>query len=315
MPLARDLPDLAARLDALIRKHALSEIGDEIRRAVEPQIVLYRAEGPSSLGDMHRAARALDPSIPASWREASRRPGAVEEWERLLRADVVRKLPLGAPRLGGAPDLPPSVAWPQVDGKRLPFFAQLDCAALPRWAESPLPQDGWLWFFGGGDLGGAVAVRHWRGEASALVRQPMLVAGDALVGDYVDEAVFDWTPIAGCATTASLPDYGSDWWNEHVEPAGLDDAAIDLAEALELPAGPATGDPCGRLLGHVVGDASPAELVRYGGRAGDDWRQLLRVGSIGGHDWGDCGSVMFLIREAALRAGDFGDSYGVLYQS
>src|SRR5688500_16982517 len=136
MPIASDLPDLAARLDALIERHRLGAIADEIRRVAEPQILLYQVDTPSSLGDMHLAARALDPSIPASWREASRRPGAIDEWGRLLQAEVVRRLPVGAPRIGGAPDLPPSVAWPEVDGRRLPFFAQLDCAALPRWADS-----------------------------------------------------------------------------------------------------------------------------------------------------------------------------------
>src|SRR3954453_18858606 len=34
-------------------------------------------------------------------------------------------LPLGHSRIGGVPDLPPDVVWPTVEGKKVPFIAQL----------------------------------------------------------------------------------------------------------------------------------------------------------------------------------------------
>src|SRR5688500_4175159 len=40
------------------------------------------------------------------------------------RADV-DALPLGASRFGGVPDLPPEIAWPQIEGKKLMFLAQI----------------------------------------------------------------------------------------------------------------------------------------------------------------------------------------------
>jgi hypothetical protein len=63
--------------------------------------------------------------------------------------------PLGSSRVGGAPDLPPGLAWPRCGGQPMQFLAQLDlsraslldgCAALPR--------HGWLLFFVAADYTG-----------------------------------------------------------------------------------------------------------------------------------------------------------------
>src|SRR5439155_2070903 len=62
-------------------------------------------------------------------------------------AEVQRRLPVGASRIGFAPDLPPASAWPTHGGKKLVFLAQLDLSAMPRWEGDPLPADGWLYFF------------------------------------------------------------------------------------------------------------------------------------------------------------------------
>jgi hypothetical protein len=55
---------------------------------------------------------------------------------------------LGASRIGGPPDLPTSIAWPESNGQRLPLILQLalvDIAAFP--AARILPRDGVLLFF------------------------------------------------------------------------------------------------------------------------------------------------------------------------
>lgn len=55
---------------------------------------------------------------------------------------------LGASRIGGPPDLPSSVAWPESDGQKLPLILQLalaDITAFP--AARRLPGDGMLLFF------------------------------------------------------------------------------------------------------------------------------------------------------------------------
>jgi uncharacterized protein YwqG len=58
------------------------------------------------------------------------------------------RLPVGASRFGGVRDLPPDLAWPEADGQKLQFLAQLDFTQLPRWDGDPLPADGWLYHFG-----------------------------------------------------------------------------------------------------------------------------------------------------------------------
>lgn len=51
-------------------------------------------------------------------------------------------------RFGGAPDLPPDMPWPSVEGEPLTFVVQLDLAALAGFeAASELPREGLLSFF------------------------------------------------------------------------------------------------------------------------------------------------------------------------
>ncbi|WP_430785417.1 DUF1963 domain-containing protein [Actinoplanes sp. G11-F43] len=51
-------------------------------------------------------------------------------------------------QMGGLPRLPVGMSWPVGDGTMpLPFIASLDCAALPRVDDVPLPADGTLLFF------------------------------------------------------------------------------------------------------------------------------------------------------------------------
>src|SRR4051794_5221415 len=116
-----DLPDLRKSLDDAIARHGLTAIGDAIHGAAVPQI--WMPYDPADVGG----------------------DGG----------------PVGAPRLGGEPDLPPDVAWPTRGGKRLPFIAQLDCSTLPRWAGSPLPASGWLYAFAGGEFPLESALIHW----------------------------------------------------------------------------------------------------------------------------------------------------------
>jgi uncharacterized protein YwqG len=57
-------------------------------------------------------------------------------------------IPIGASKLGGRPDLPPDMAWPERDGKPLGFLAQFNLAEVaPYDAEKALPSSGMLYFF------------------------------------------------------------------------------------------------------------------------------------------------------------------------
>src|SRR5689334_24650881 len=59
-------------------------------------------------------------------------------------------------RLGGRPNLPDHIEWPQWRDQPLAFIAQLDMAALPRIEGLGLPPSGALYFFyeGGGEAWG-----------------------------------------------------------------------------------------------------------------------------------------------------------------
>jgi uncharacterized protein YwqG len=85
------------------------------------------------------------------------------------------QLEVGRSRLGGDPDLPPTLAWPQIQGEPLVFVAQLDLAELARYeAATELPRAGLLSFFyapippDGYELEHPVAVLHLRDRDEAL---------------------------------------------------------------------------------------------------------------------------------------------------
>ena len=58
------------------------------------------------------------------------------------------KLPLGASRFGGLPDVPEDFVWPQKNDVPLAFLAQLNLQEVaPFDLEKQLPEGGWLYFF------------------------------------------------------------------------------------------------------------------------------------------------------------------------
>jgi hypothetical protein len=64
------------------------------------------------------------------------------------RRSRAKEVPLGASRLGGLPDLPRGLDWPEVDGQPMEFVGQLDLAELaPFDVDHLLPSRGVLSFF------------------------------------------------------------------------------------------------------------------------------------------------------------------------
>jgi len=57
-------------------------------------------------------------------------------------------IPIGASKIGGRPDLPVGVAWPERDGRPLAFLAQFNLAEVAAYdVEHALPPTGMLYFF------------------------------------------------------------------------------------------------------------------------------------------------------------------------
>lgn len=107
-----------------------------------------------------RSAKLVDPGPLAGESQAG--PSAAEDDELTERfARFARKalrlkaaaapedrIPIGASKLGGTPDVPVGFAWPEWRGKPLGFVAQIDLAEVAvHLADSPLPQTGLLAFF------------------------------------------------------------------------------------------------------------------------------------------------------------------------
>lgn len=54
---------------------------------------------------------------------------------------------VGNTRIGGVPDLPPTFEWAKTDEGYMRFLAQVNLAELPALPDSPLPEQGMLYFF------------------------------------------------------------------------------------------------------------------------------------------------------------------------
>jgi hypothetical protein len=73
---------------------------------------------------------------------------AAEVTERDKRLPLER-IPVGASRFGGVPDLPGGTQWPEGNSEPLTFILQLSLPSLPAVPDSPLPSKGMLWLFHG----------------------------------------------------------------------------------------------------------------------------------------------------------------------
>jgi hypothetical protein len=226
-------------------------------------------------------------------------------------------LPLGASRFGGVPDLPPAIAWPEIEGKKLLFLAQIDFAALPRWDGDPLPAEGWLYafvMFSTKETVGLppwkVVVLHHRGPREALVRaaQPL-----------EEEMWPEWAtnPIEGYDLVPLEPRLGLSIGLENLRRAGLEDLIDYVVDDVERVIPRHDGGSGGYLLGHPgIGEESANAMVRdlvsYGAWPGedeangaDDWLSLLTIFSVGSMQWSDAGEFYLFIRRSDLARGDF----------
>lgn len=114
--------------------------------------------------------------------------------------------PIGATRLGGAPDLPADVPWPGLhddedESEPMIFLAQLHLDSLPVPPDWPLPSTGWLHFF----------------------------KGDGETRD-TEHAVL-YTPPGAALVRRDLPELDEVWSDdEHLPPT-----KVDLSHHVELP--------------------------------------------------------------------------------
>jgi len=98
---------------------------------------------------------------------------ALECWALIL-SEPEDFIAIGNCRIGGDPDLPPSLAWPRTsDGLFLNFIMQINLAELPPIADNLLPEHGMLYFFVESDESSTDVVSRmlfYDGEMSLLSR-------------------------------------------------------------------------------------------------------------------------------------------------
>jgi uncharacterized protein YwqG len=227
------------------------------------------------------------------------------------------ELPLGTSKIGGVPDLPPGVDWPEWDDRPLPLIAQIRLADIASYDRSgELPQTGMLSFFFNEDALDSYppARGSWR----------VLYHDDAHMRPGVsssEEQLEYPTCAVEFSTVLTLPPFESLF----LERLGLSyaafqrdappeqrreaDAYIHLNTQLDALYG--STSPYHQLLGHlyqIQGDLLQ-ECQHDTHAKGDptDWRLLLQVDSDDDAQmmWGDVGMLYFYIPQQALIARDF----------
>lgn len=219
----------------------------------------------------------------------------------------------GRSKLGGDPDLPESIMWPDVRGKPCAFLAQLDLAAFQSHATL-----GWL-----PDAGLIYAFVDLEGYGFADQVQVRL---------GVEPPVGPRSPPDGAPRYperrvefelhTSLPSL--DWLGVDPAKAGLSENDLDeLASLPEEPFGDGIQHRIGGYPSEIQGDQMGliCELCRRGLpmpvdgaeipqailRASKSWRLLLQVDSDPGlkMDWSDGGRLYVFVREQDARDCDF----------
>ncbi|MDB5098509.1 MAG: hypothetical protein JWM80_2930 [Cyanobacteria bacterium RYN_339] len=206
------------------------------------------------------------------------------------------RIPMGASKLGGLPDLPHGVAWPRQDGVPLPFLAQFQLADLAGadWGKE-LPHVGRLAFFWDADAqpGICSADRPTTGGKVLYLPDGAPLQRAARPPELVPTLVFKAARVKAWPNW-SLPTY-------ELEREGLSALAEDLERRQA-----SDGTASHQLLGYGHPSQDPYENSLPDRGLG--WVLLAEFASdeeVFGGPWGDSGEVDFWIRRADLAARRF----------
>jgi len=215
--------------------------------------------------------------------------------------------PVGVSKVGGYPDLPPGFEWPYWEGAPIPFLAQFRLDAVARFdTEGILPKNGMLYFFwdvtmqlfmyGGDPVNWKVV--HYTGDLASLKRTsppPGLIEYGETNPNRIDFES-ELTAPSQCSnemeallTAEEDQDKYDEFWRAYKE------------SKRTKPANPYNDfNPHHHLLGC-------SEVQCNDPRPNNEWRLLFVIDSDrdAGLNWGDVGTISFLIREDDLRNGRF----------
>ena len=268
-----ELTELRERLERAIEDGGpeVAEHADAVRQAATPYVALRKLWEPSK-----------DPSFIKRLRREEGGYRAAEEVRLELSHERISTHDLGKTRLGGWPDLPPDLEWPRVTGHttdeakaegrpywyglRMPFLAQIECAALPHWPGTPLPTSGFLFvfLFLSNDADSECRVLHHAGSRESLRRDACELDANDAAADWCGNKVYDLIEVE--------PMLGA-WLDTEVLGAALGVAATTESVAVE--------DPIERdeLVRRWDAGERPqgVELHRYAnGKKVDVWKQVPR---------------------------------------
>ncbi len=251
------------------------------------------------------------------------------------------RIPIGATKLGGQPDLPPNFTWPERDGVPHAFLAQIRLEDVgPYDVEGLLPHAGRLYFFYGiaheaagfdPQDRGSWLVAYDDGHVSTLVRTAPPSELVAISDDWgLNEGLF-----TACALDAAHELTLPDRYSEHATGLAGHDEAIyeEVVEAArregERPLHQLLGYPAlvqndmelecqlasnGVFMGDGTWHNDPRSAELMAGES--DWLLLLQVDTDTDADlqWGDEARLYYWIQRQALANNDFSNVWFV-YQS
>jgi uncharacterized protein YwqG len=248
-------------------------------------------------------------------------------------------LALGASRLGGAPHMPATTAWPTWHGRSLSFVAQLNLAEVaPHDTRGLLPPTGWLAFFydaleqpwGHDPADRGRAVVHYYPAAAGLAPRP-------LPPDLTTETYTAFSAAAlSFAPELTLPNP----WDEDL-PLPEDAFTEEQRAAYGFLLLTQHGDGTSRLLGNSDNlqgpmraqcalasqgtshsaaqpqfeELSAEQATAFAQQAAGEWELLLQLDSHedeAGMMWGDLGRLYFWINRADLARRNFSQVWQLL---
>lgn len=182
------------------------------------------------------------------------------------------QLPCGVSKVGGLPDLPPTLRWPTHKGYRAGYFLQIALSELPELPWVPWPREGMLYLFSHDEEGATVCsppnweLLYWSGPLQALkaTRAPAAPTHHE-IGFYLDSVA---RRIVFRAGTDFPPNSQSEWYDfiypfekftrDQGDETALDryfdfrDAAADPGRGADLAKGCGRFFyPLGKLFGHT----------------------------------------------------------------
>ncbi len=236
---------------------------------------------------------------------------------------------LGNHRFGGMPDLPKGVAYPRYGKDQLAyeFIAQVNCAKIAG-LQDYLPRTGMLYFFlttihdvyGGGEATTAKVI-HRPEKPEALISGKNI---ELKTTDYYEMFESEYKGYQATAKKInSCPAFYPIMQNSymfrgpaaalHAEEDFLENDGYDLFEAPLTELNPATHVVNGYGFSqHEYPELSIAQAHRGNP---EDWIILLEVTSEGDMQWGDAGSLFYVIHKSDLTRGDFSKVYCTMYSS